>query len=178
MIASAIRASLHGLGVDHFIPTRILALVPDRLPLPGPSFLREHEIVVAGRVLRAGMARPTSTDDGWWLAILWVADDNGVVSFRDLAPSSGPPPAPPAARIGPALSGALSGLILEENGRLGIQLAPVAPPDDPALPWSAPAAIRAAIRFEPARASTMRTNELAEVVLTAFRRAIEALARP
>jgi hypothetical protein len=150
----------------------------DRLPLPWPSFLREHEMVTRGRVLRAGMARPSSTAEGWWLAILWVADDSGVVSFRDLAPSSGPPPDPPVVRIGPAMSGALSGLILEENGRLGIQLAPVSPPEDATRPWSAPAAIRAAIRFEPARASTMRTNELAEVVLTAFRRAIERLSRP
>ena len=152
--------------------------MPERLPPPGPSFLREHEIRIAGRSLRVGMGRPSTTDEGWWLAVLWVTDDAGVVAFRDLAPSAGPPPDPPVVRLGPAMAGALSGLILEENGRLGIQLAPVAPPDDAARPWSAPAAIRAAIRFEPARAATMRPNELAEVVLTAFRRGAEALGRP
>ena len=64
------------------------------------------------------MGRPTTLDDGWWLAILWVADDDGVVSFRDVAPAAGPPPEPPLARLGPALSGALSGFILEDGGRL------------------------------------------------------------
>jgi hypothetical protein len=35
-----------------------------------------------------------------------------------------------------------------------------------------------AFRFEPARVATLRPNELAEVVLTGFRRAIEGLHRP
>ena len=56
--------------------------MPDRLPPPGPSFLREHEIRVGDRRLLAGMSRPTTTEDGWWLAILWIADDDGVVVFR------------------------------------------------------------------------------------------------
>jgi hypothetical protein len=41
----------------------------------------------------------------------------------------------------------------------------VAPPDDPARPWRAPLAIRAAFRFEPARVMAMRENELAQSVL-------------
>ena len=36
---------------------------------------------------------------------MWVADDDGVVSFRDVAPAAGPPPDPPLARLGPALVG-------------------------------------------------------------------------
>lgn len=123
------------------------------------------------------MSRPTSTDDGWWLSVLWVADDDGVVSWRDLAPRAGPPPDPPLARLGPILSGNLSGLILEDAGRLGIRLGPIAPPDDETQPWRSPAALRAAFRFEPLRAATMSANELAETVLVAFRRAAESLAR-
>jgi hypothetical protein len=41
-----------------------------------------------------------------------------------------------------------------------------------------PAVIRAAFKFEPLRAATMRDTELAGSVLTAFRRAVESLARP
>jgi hypothetical protein len=151
--------------------------VPDRLPPPGPSFLREHEVHVGDRILQAGMARPSETPDGWWMALMWVADDEGVVSFRDVAPAAGPPPDPPLGRLGPALSGALSGLILEDAGRLQLRVGGLVPPDDPERPWRAPLAVRAAFRFEPARAATMRPNELAETVLAAFRRAVERLAR-
>ena len=133
---------------------------------------------VGDRLLHAGMSRPTTTDDGWWLAVLWVVDDNGVVSLRDLAPAAGPPPDPPLARLGPAVSGALSGLILEDAGRLQMRLATVVPADDPARPWRVPLAVRAAFRFEPARAATMGANELAETVQAAFARALEGLHRP
>ena len=124
------------------------------------------------------MGRPSDAPDGWWLAILWVADNEGVVSFTDVAPSAGPPPDPPLGRLGPGVSGALSGLILEDAGSLQMRLGLVASPDDPDRPWRVPLAIRAAFRFEPARAATMRPNELAETVLTGFRRAIEGLHRP
>jgi len=123
------------------------------------------------------MSRPT-TDDGWWLAILWVADADGVVSFRDLAPPAGPPPDPPLARLGPSLAGSLSGLILEEAGRLSIRVATVVAAEDPGRPWRVPAAIRAAFKWEPARAAVMRENELADAVLAGFRRSIEGLSRP
>jgi len=152
--------------------------VPDRLPPPGPSFLREHEVRIGDRALRAGMARPSEAPDGWWMALMWVTDDDGVVSFRDVAPRSGPPPGPPLARLGPALSGALSGLILEDAGRLQMRVGMLVPPDDPERTWQAPLAVRAAFRFEPARAATMRPNELADTVLAAFRRSVEALHRP
>jgi hypothetical protein len=151
--------------------------VPERLPPPGPSFLREHEVRVGDRAFRAGMARPVDAPDGWWLALMWVADDVGVVSFRDVAPAAGPPPDPPLGRLGPALSGALSGLILEDAGRLQIRVASLVPPDDPERPWRAPLAIRAGFRFEPARAAAMRPNELAETVLAGFCRAVERLGR-
>ena len=127
---------------------------------------------------RAGMSRPSDAPDGWWLAVLWVADDEGVVSFRDVAPDAGPPPEPPLGRLGPAISGALSGLILEDGGRLQMRLGLVAPPEDPDRPWRVPLAIRVAFRFEPARAATMRSNELAETVLDGFIRAVEGLRRP
>ena len=156
----------------------ILAAVPDRLPPPGPSFLREHEVRVREHTYRAGMGRPSDAPDGWWLTLMWVADDEGVVSFRDVAPAAGPPPDPPLARLGPALAGALSGLILEDAGRLQLRVAGLLPPDDQTRPWRAPLAIRAAFRFEPARAAAMGANELAETVLAGFRRAVEGLGRP
>lgn len=152
--------------------------MPDRLPPPGPSFLREQAVRIGDRTYQAGMARPSEAPDGWWLTIMWVADADGVVSFRDVAPDAGPPPDPPLGRLGPAISGALSGMILEDAGRLQLRLGHVVPPDDPTRPWRTPLAIRAGFRFEPARAAAMRPNELSETVLTAFRRSIEGLHRP
>lgn len=150
--------------------------MPERLPPPGPSYLKPLPLTVRGRTFEVGCSRPADSGDGWWLAVLWVADATGVVSFRDLGPAAGPPPEPPVARLGPILAGGLSGLIREEGGRLAIRLAPVVPPDDATRPWRSPAAIRAAIGFEPLRAATMPPNELALAVLTAFCRAAERLA--
>jgi hypothetical protein len=133
---------------------------------------------IGERIMRAGMGRPSDAPEGWWLTLLWVADDDGVVSFRDVAPAAGPPPDPPLARLGPAIAGALSGMILEDDGRLQLRVGALVPPDDPDRPWRAPLALRAAFRFEPARAAAMRPNELAETVLGAFRRAVEGLSRP
>jgi hypothetical protein len=152
--------------------------VPDSLPPPGPSFLREQPVRIGDRTYRAGMGRPTDAPDGWWLAILWVVADAGLVAFRQVAPDAGPPPDPPLARLGPAMGGALSGLILEDAGRLQMRLGLIQPPDSPDRPWLTPLAVRAAFRFEPARAATMRPNELAETVLSAFRRSVEGLHRP
>jgi hypothetical protein len=129
-------------------------------------------------VFQAGMSRPASPADDWWAAILWVADSTGLASWVELAPAAGPPPEPPLARLGPALAGGLSGLILEDAGRLQIRLGPIAPPQDPERPWRSPAIVRAAFRWEPARAATLRANELASEVLTAFRSAVEGLGRP
>ncbi|HEY0443980.1 MAG TPA: hypothetical protein VGC90_07155 [Candidatus Limnocylindrales bacterium] len=151
--------------------------MPDRLPAPGPSFLREHYVRIGDSLLRAGMSRPTTGPDEWWLTVMWVADDDGVVSFAAVAPDAGPPPEPPLLRLGPALAGSLSGLIREEEGRLAIRLSPVVPPDDPARPWRCPLAVRAAFKWEPVRAAATPPNELADMVLAGFRRAVEGLHR-
>ncbi len=152
--------------------------MPDRLPRPGPSYLRELELRIGERRLEVGMGRPTEGPDGWWLGVLWVADADSIVSFAELAPRAGPPPDPPLARLGPSFAGALGGLVREEGGRLAIRLGPVAPPDDPARPWRCPLAVRAAIGLEPMRAATMRPSEVAEAVLVAFRGALDGLSRP
>jgi hypothetical protein len=152
--------------------------MPERLPHPGPGYLKEQEVRVGDRRLQAGMAKPVDGPDEWWLAVLWVADADGVVSFREVGPASGPPPEPPLARMGPSFAGALSGLIREENGRLAIRLTPLVPPEDDTRPWRCPLAIRAAFRWEPALAATMRPNQLAEQVLAGFGRAVESLHRP
>jgi len=122
------------------------------------------------------MSRPVDLDE-WWTAILWVAEGTALVDFVELGPSAGPPPEPPLARLGPSLAGGLSGLILEDAGRLQVRLGPAIPPPDPERPWRCPAVVRAAFRWEPARAASMRPNLLAQEVLTAFRRAAEGLSR-
>ncbi|HYO42263.1 MAG TPA: hypothetical protein VES19_03625 [Candidatus Limnocylindrales bacterium] len=152
--------------------------MPERLPNPGPSFIREHEVRIVDRLLRAGMTRPVDGPDDWWLVVLWVTDDDGVVSFREVGPASGPPPEPPLLHLGPAFAGGLSGMIREEDGRLSIKLAPLYPPEDDTRPWRCPLVIRAAFRWEPALVQTMRPNQLADQVLAGFRRAVESLHRP
>jgi hypothetical protein len=147
-----------------------------RLPAPGPSFLRELELQAGERRFRVGMDRPREVE-GWWLTLLWASEDDEIAEFLDFAPSGGPPPGPPLLRLGPAFAGALSGLILEEDGRQQLRLRPGQPPADETRPWEAPVAVLAALRFEPARAATMRETELAAAVLVAFRRAVEALGR-
>lgn len=151
--------------------------MPDRLPLPGPSYLREQELRLSESVLLVGMSRPTTGPDEWWLGVLWARDAEGIVSFRDLAPAAGPPPDPPLARLGPSLAGGLSGFILEDAGRLSIRLGLVVPPDDPERPWHCPVAVRAGFRWEPTRAAAMLPNALAMEVLTAFARALAGLGR-
>jgi hypothetical protein len=123
------------------------------------------------------MSRPAIPADDWWTAVLWVADADGLVTFAELAPAAGPPPDPPLARLGPSLAGGLSGLILEDAGRLQIRLGLVVTPEDPERPWRCPAVVRVAFRWEPARAAALQANALASEVLTAFRRAIEGLGR-
>jgi hypothetical protein len=152
--------------------------MPERLPHPGPSFIREHEVRVGDRLLQAGMNRPVDGPDDWWLAVLWVTDDEGVVSFREVGPASGPPPGPPLLHLGPVLGGRLSGMIREADGRLSIRLAPLYPPEDDTRPWRCPLVVRAAFQWEPALVQTMRPNQLADQVLAGFGRAVESLHRP
>jgi hypothetical protein len=144
---------------------------------PAASFVREHQVVLDGRSLRAGMDRPTEIE-GWWLAVLWVADDEGIVPCRAMAPAAGPPPDPPHARLGPALSGGLSGFVLEDGGRQQLRLRLPLPPDDAGHPWSAPLVVQLAVRWEPARAATVTPAKLADIALAAFRRAVESVHRP
>jgi hypothetical protein len=124
------------------------------------------------------MSRPSTPADDWWTAVLWIAAGDALATFAELGPAAGPPPDPPLVRLGPALAGGLSGLILEDAGRLQIRLGLIAPPEDADRPWRCPAVVRVAFRWEPARAAALRENELASEVLTAFRSAAESLARP
>ncbi len=159
----------------------------NRLPPPGPSFLPEVEVRVDQRRrapgigelrLVAGIGEPTTIADDWWVSLLWVADDTGLVPFRDLAPASGPPADPPLLRLGPLIAGALSGMIAEEDGRQMMRLRLGVDPTDDHLPWDAPLVLMSAFRWEPMRAATMTTEELASIVLAGFRSSVEGLSRP
>jgi hypothetical protein len=142
-----------------------------RLTSPGPSFLKELEVKPGG-AQRVGMTQPQTLAEGWWVTLLWCEVDGSVVTFNDLAPSYGTPPGSPLLRLGPGLSGTLSGLIMEEGGRQQLRLRLGQPPDDEESPWDAPLAVLAGFRFEPARALAMRDSELAQTVLRAFRDAV------
>jgi hypothetical protein len=141
------------------------------LPSPGPSFLREIELR-PGDARRVGMSQPQILADGWWVTLLWCEEGGTVLNFNDLAPSYGTPPGSPLLRLGPGLSGTLSGLILEENGRQQLRLRLGQPPADEEAPWDAPLAVLTGFRFEPAQALAMRDSELAHTVLRAFRDAV------
>jgi hypothetical protein len=110
--------------------------------------------------------------EGWWVTLLWCERNDALLAFTDLAPDYGTPPGSPLLRLGPGLSGTLSGLVLEENGRQMLRLRLGQPPEDDEAPWAAPLAVLAGFRFEPARMLAMRDSELAETVLRAFRDAL------
>jgi hypothetical protein len=139
-----------------------------RLAIPGPSYLREIDLR-PGDPFRVGMTQPQVLADGWWVALLWCESDGALAIFSDLAPDYGIPPGSPLMRLGPGLSGTMSGLILEEGGKQQLRLRLGQPPADPEAPWEAPLVVLAGFRFEPARTLTMRDNEIARTVLTAFR---------
>jgi len=123
------------------------------------------------------MLKPSIMDDGWWLTTLWVEDDEGVVEARAVAPIAGPPPVPPLQVIGPTLSGALMGLLDQEDGRQLIRLR-MPPAEDEAQLWRRPLLILVAVRWDPLRASTMRTNKLAAELMRAFRNAVDVAGAP
>ena len=155
----------------------------ERLPSPGPSFARAEPLRLRGpggspgpRV-RLGMTKPSILEDGWWLFTLWVEDDDGVVEARVVAPPAGPPPAPPLAVIGPTLSNGLMGLLAEQDGRQLIRLRMPEAADEAEL-WRRPLLIMTAVRWDPVRSSTMRTNELVGEMMRAFRRAIDVAGSP
>jgi hypothetical protein len=153
------------------------------LPSPGPSFVPPLEL--RGRVrgetttpsIRVGLTQPSITDDGWWLCTLWAEDESGVVPATALAPTAGPPPGAPLREIGPNLAGALAGLLGQADGRQLIRLR-MPPAEDEARPWERPMVLWAAVSWDPIRASTMRTEELARELLRAFARSLEAAGSP
>ncbi len=157
-----------------------------RLPVPGPSYVKEEPVALRGNggaagapgaTLSAGMTPPSVLDDGMWLTHLWVADEEGVVSALLAAPAAGPPPGTPLEGLGPRIAGALSGLIAEAGGRQQVRLRmPVA--DDEARPWERPLVCMVAIRWDPVRAALMKQPELARELLRGFAAAVEALGRP
>lgn len=118
------------------------------------------------------MSAPQTLEDGWWVTLLWCERNGVLLTFSDLAPDYGTPPGSPLLRLGPGLSGTLSGLVLEENGRQQLRLRLGQPPEDEEAPWDAPLAVLAGFRFEPARMLAMRESELAQTVLSAFRDAL------
>lgn len=142
-----------------------------RPAIPGPSYLRELELR-PGAPFRVGMTQPQILIDGWWLTLLWCERDGALASFSDLAPDYGIPPGSPLMRLGPGLSGTMSGLILEEGGKQQLRLRLGQAPTHEEAPWEAPLVVLAGFRFEPARTLTMRDNELAQTVLRAFRDAL------
>jgi hypothetical protein len=154
-----------------------------RLPVPGPSFVREEPVTLrgpmgeTGRRLRAGMTHPSVMDDGWWLAHLWLADDEGVVETAEIAPAAGPPPGTPLDALGPRLGGALAGLIAEEGGRQMLRLR-MPEAQDETRPWQRPLVCALAVKFDPLRGAVMRPHELAREVLRGFAAAVEGVGRP
>ena len=106
---------------------------PNACLAPGPSFLREQPVRIGDRTLpgRDGPAVRTRPTAGGWRSC-GSTDDDGVVSFRDVAPDAGPPPDPPLGAARARRSAArCPGLILEDAGRLQMRLGQIAPPDDP-----------------------------------------------
>jgi len=150
---------------------------------PRPSFLRERSVRLPGRdgdgdrSLRLGMDRPSTSPDGWWTTLAWAHDGETVVSCLDVAPRGGPPPDPPLMRMGPVFAGALAGLIAEVGGRQALRLR-LPDPVEPSRPWDRPLILQIAVTWDPVRASTMTTNQLAGEALAAFGRAVEAAGRP
>ena len=129
------------------------------------------------RTVRLGMSPPTTTDDGWWLTVVWAADEQGVIDAVDVAPRGGPPPGPPLATLGPALGGALSSLVAQENGRQALRVRSPSAADE-SRPWERPLILQFAAKWDPVREASMPPNELAREVLRAFGRAIQAAGRP
>ncbi len=125
--------------------------------------------------MRAGMGVPTSLPDGWWIAVLWVADGDFIASCRDVAPAAGPPPEAPIERIGALLAGGLSGFVEEGGGRQAVKVRLPIPGGDEDRPWDRPLVVQLAVRWDPVRGAGARPTELAEVALRAFAAAVASL---
>ena len=138
--------------------------------------LRAAQTKPAAR-LRAGLSKPSQTDDGWWLTHLWLADEGGIVEASLIAPPAGPPPGAPLQTIGPRLAGALAGLIAQEQDRQMIRLR-MPPAPDESRPWQRPLLCTLAVKWDPVRVATMPDNELARELLRGFAAALEGVGRP
>ena len=96
---------------------------------------------------RAGMSRPTTTEDEWWLAILWSPTTAGSCHSWT-SPAAGPRPEPPLALLGPSFAGAL-----ERDDPRGRRAARPfgserwSPPTTRPVPGGVPAAVRAGFRW-------------------------------
>jgi hypothetical protein len=123
------------------------------------------------------MTAPTTTDDGWWLTVVWAHDEGRVVRADEVAPAGGPPPGPPLLTLGPPFSGALTSLVAQENGRQALRLR-LPPAPDESRTWERPLLLQLAVKWDPIRAVTTRPNELAREVLRAWAGAIESAGRP
>lgn len=123
------------------------------------------------------MSAPSVMDDGWWLVNLWAVDDDGILQASALAPLAGPPPGLPLQVLGPALAGALAGLLAQEGGRQLIRLR-MPPASDEARPWERPLLLWVAVSWDPVRAATTRPNELARELIRAFSQAVQAAGSP
>jgi hypothetical protein len=153
----------------------------ERLPLPGTSFLKERPIDIEGRAdgeIRAGSAQPSTMPDGWWIALFWVQDSEGVVSCREVAPLAGPPPISPLERYGVLMTNGLGDLLAVEEGRSCLKLRLVGEPINPSEPWRRPLALQVAAKWDSLRIATMSGSKVAEAALDAFARAVEVAHRP
>ena len=153
----------------------------ERLPLPGTSFLKVRPIVIEGRAegeIRAGAAQPSTMPDGWWIALFWVQDGDGVVSCREVAPLAGPPPISPLERYGALMTNGLGDLLAVEEGRSCLKLRLVGEAAQSSEPWRRPLALQVAAKWDPMRVATMSGSKVAEAALDAFARAVEVAHRP
>jgi hypothetical protein len=152
-------------------PSRVAAEGPEVQHAPGPSYLPEVPLR-PGDPRRVGMSPPQILADDWWVALMWCDLEGVLLRFSDLAPANGIPPGSPLLRLGPGLSGELSGLVAEEDGRQQLRLRLSQPPEEEEAPWNAALVVLAGFRFEPARKLAMSEKDLAQTVLVAFRDAL------
>lgn len=154
----------------------------DRLPLPGTSYLKLRPIRLDGRApsgeVFAAASPPATMPDGWWVALLWAQDADGVISCREAAPLAGPPPIPPLERYGALMTNGLGDLLAVEEGRSCLKLRLLGDPADSAEPWRRPLAMQVAAKWDAMRVATMTGSKIAEAALDAFARAIEIAHRP
>jgi len=137
--------------------------------------------VIEGRAegeIRAGAAQPSTMPDGWWIALFWVQDGDGVVSCREVAPLAGPPPISPLERYGALMTNGLGDLLAVEEGRSCLKLRLVGEAAQSSEPWRRPLALQVAAKWDPMRVATMTGSKVAEAALDAFARAVEVAHRP